>query len=77
VAGDRPKIPATPMPQSPVRKASLVVGHFYSTELFVNAGTGFHSNDLRGVTTTVDPNNNQPTTSAPLSCGPRADAADR
>ncbi|MBX6743071.1 MAG: TonB-dependent receptor [Acetobacteraceae bacterium] len=37
-------------------KAGLVLGPFRATEFFLNAGTGFHSNDLRGATITVDPN---------------------
>jgi hypothetical protein len=36
-------------------KFGLVFGPFYKTELFLNAGTGFHSNDVRGVTIKVDP----------------------
>jgi hypothetical protein len=36
-------------------KAGLVLGPFADTELFLNAGMGFHSNDVRGVTITVDP----------------------
>lgn len=37
-------------------KLNLVFGSFSRTELYFSAGTGFHSNDLRGVTITVDPN---------------------
>jgi hypothetical protein len=37
-------------------KAGLVLGPWHATELFLNAGTGFHSNDLRGATITLDPN---------------------
>jgi len=37
-------------------KGSIIFGPFAGTELFLNAGRGFHSNDLRGVTITVDPN---------------------
>jgi outer membrane receptor protein involved in Fe transport len=36
-------------------KASLVFGPWAETELFLNGGYGFHSNDARGVTTHVDP----------------------
>jgi outer membrane receptor protein involved in Fe transport len=36
-------------------KFGLVFGPFAKTELFLNAGFGFHSNDLRGVTISVDP----------------------
>ena len=34
-------------------KSSLVVGPFYKTELYLSAGRGFHSNDVRGVFGTV------------------------
>jgi outer membrane receptor protein involved in Fe transport len=37
-------------------KVSLIFGPFHKTELFLNAGYGFHSNDVRGATITVDPN---------------------
>jgi hypothetical protein len=36
-------------------KLSLVAGPFALTEFFLNAGSGFHSNDARGATTTIDP----------------------
>ncbi len=36
-------------------KLSLVAGPWAKTELFFNAGRGFHSNDARGTTATVDP----------------------
>ena len=36
-------------------KAGLVFGPFAKTELYLNAGLGFHSNDVRGATITVDP----------------------
>jgi len=36
-------------------KLSLVFGPWASTEFFVNAGRGFHENDARGTTITVDP----------------------
>ncbi len=36
-------------------KFSLVLGPWAKTELFVNAGRGFHSNDARGVTSAIDP----------------------
>ena len=34
-------------------KGSIVVGPFYKTELYVSAGRGFHSDDVRGVFGTV------------------------
>jgi outer membrane receptor protein involved in Fe transport len=36
-------------------KATLVLGPFYKTELFVGWGMGMHSNDARGVTITESP----------------------
>jgi hypothetical protein len=36
-------------------KASLILGPWRSTELYVNAGYGYHSNDARGSTITIDP----------------------
>jgi hypothetical protein len=41
-------------------KLSLVFGPWRKTELFVNAGSGFHSNDARGMTTTADPKSGDP-----------------
>jgi outer membrane receptor protein involved in Fe transport len=38
-------------------KLSLIFGPWAKTEFFVNAGRGFHSNDARGVTQTLDPTN--------------------
>jgi outer membrane receptor protein involved in Fe transport len=39
----------------PSPKLSLVLGPFAKTEYYLNAGMGFHSNDVRGATITVDP----------------------
>ena len=36
-------------------KASLILGPWDSTEFFFNYGQGFHSNDARGVTSTLSP----------------------
>ena len=36
-------------------KATLVFGPWEKTEIYLDAGSGFHSNDARGVTITVDP----------------------
>ena len=41
-------------------KLSAIFGPWAKTELFVNFGLGFHSNDARGVTTTVDPESGEP-----------------
>jgi outer membrane receptor protein involved in Fe transport len=43
-------------------KFELVLGPWSKTELFVNVGRGFHSNDARGATITVEPTD--PTTPA-------------
>jgi hypothetical protein len=42
-------------------KLSLIFGPWSDTELYANAGMGFHSNDARGTTITIDPANGQPT----------------
>jgi len=36
-------------------KLSLVFGPWQQTEVFLNAGSGFHSNDARGATASIDP----------------------
>ncbi len=36
-------------------KLGLVLGPWCDTELYLNYGGGFHSNDVRGVTATIDP----------------------
>jgi outer membrane receptor protein involved in Fe transport len=41
-------------------KLSLLFGPFDHTDFYVNAGYGFHSNDARGATITVDPASGQP-----------------
>jgi hypothetical protein len=41
-------------------KVSLVFGPWANTEYFVNYGQGFHSNDARGTTITVDPKTGDP-----------------
>ena len=41
-------------------KAGAVVGPWRNTELYLNAGTGFHSNDARGTTISVDPVSGDP-----------------
>jgi hypothetical protein len=50
----RRPIPATPLAiGSP--KFSVVLGPFARTEVFINAGEGFHGNDARGVAITESP----------------------
>jgi len=41
-------------------KLSLILGPWGRTEFFVNAGTGFHSNDARGTTEAVTPKDGLP-----------------
>ncbi len=55
-------------------KLSLILGPWKSTEVYVNWGRGFHSNDARGMTTTVDPVSLQPV--APADPLVRAETAD-
>lgn len=37
-------------------KSGIVLGPWFKTEFYGNAGSGLHSNDIRGATITVDPN---------------------
>lgn len=41
-------------------KGGVVIGPWQGTELYVNAGFGFHSNDARGATITRDPISGEP-----------------
>ncbi len=41
-------------------KGGAIFGPFQGTELYVNAGLGFHSNDARGATITIDPATGDP-----------------
>lgn len=41
-------------------KLGLIFGPWGKTELYLNAGGGFHSNDARGTTLTVDPKSGDP-----------------
>jgi hypothetical protein len=41
-------------------KLSLIFGPWAQTEYYFNYGSGFHSNDARGTTTTVDPKSGDP-----------------
>lgn len=47
-------------------KFTLVLGPWSKTELFVNAGSGFHSNDARGATIRLDPRTAEPAARVPL-----------
>jgi outer membrane receptor protein involved in Fe transport len=46
-------------------KLSVILGPWAKTEFFVNAGRGFHSNDARGTTATVDPRTADPVDKVP------------
>lgn len=46
-------------------KLSVVLGPWEKTEFFINAGRGFHSNDVRGTTITVDPRSGDLTQKVP------------
>ena len=45
-------------------KINLIFGPWAKTEFYASSGFGFHSNDARGVTTTVDPATGLPTDSS-------------
>jgi hypothetical protein len=47
-------------------KGSVTLGPWKGTELYVNAGTGFHSNDARGTTISRDPDGNRVDPVTPL-----------
>jgi hypothetical protein len=40
-------------------KASVVLGPWSRTELYLNGGTGYHSNDARGTTINIDPDTDE------------------
>jgi len=46
-------------------KFTAVFGPWDKTEYYVNFGTGFHSNDARGVNTTIDPSSGDPVSKVP------------
>jgi len=46
-------------------KLSFIFGPYGRTEYFINYGQGFHSNDARGTTITVDPGTGNPATRVP------------
>jgi hypothetical protein len=47
-------------------KLSLVLGPWRKSEFFINAGSGFHSNDARGATIRVDPRTAKPVPRVPI-----------
>ena len=46
-------------------KLALIFGPWAKTEYYVNLGTGFHSNDARGTTITIDPKTGDPADRVP------------
>jgi hypothetical protein len=55
-------------------KLSFLLGPWQASEIYLNFGEGFHSNDARGATITVDPRTGQPV--GPVSPLVRAKSAD-
>jgi outer membrane receptor protein involved in Fe transport len=47
-------------------KLSVILGPWARTEYYLNFGRGFHSNDARGATITVDPRTGNPVDKVPL-----------
>lgn len=66
VSSDRPENDGTETDAILSPKAGIVIGPWANTELYLNAGTGFHSNDARGAVTTIDPVTVTPVDPAPL-----------
>jgi hypothetical protein len=60
VESDRPENSGTRTDGNVSPKASLIFAPTTATELYASAGTGFHSNDARGSTQTVDPATDRP-----------------
>ena len=56
VASDTPANSGNAQATMTSPKAGIVLGPWYKTEFYGNAGYGLHSNDIRGATITVDPN---------------------
>jgi outer membrane receptor protein involved in Fe transport len=57
VASDTPANSGNAQATMTSPKAGIVFGPWYKTEFYGNAGYGLHSNDIRGATIAVDPNN--------------------
>jgi len=57
VASDTPENSGNANASITSPKLGLVLGPFRNNEIFLNAGYGFHSNDVRGVTISVNPPN--------------------
>lgn len=56
VFSDTPQNSGSAQASTASPKAGVVLGPWYGTEFYANAGYGLHSNDIRGATITVDPN---------------------
>jgi hypothetical protein len=56
VASDTPANSGNAQATMTSPKTGIVLGPWYKTEFYGNAGYGLHSNDIRGATITVDPN---------------------
>ncbi|MBA4033755.1 MAG: TonB-dependent receptor [Bradyrhizobium sp.] len=55
VTSDTPENSGSAQASMTSPKAGIVLGPWYKTEFYGNAGYGLHSNDIRGATITVDP----------------------
>ncbi|NUA28586.1 TonB-dependent receptor [Cupriavidus basilensis] len=60
VSGDKPANSGNGTDHIVSPKFSVVMSPAGKTEVFVNWGRGYHSNDVRGATTTVDPSTGEP-----------------
>jgi len=56
VISDTPQNSGNAQASTTSPKAGIVLGPWYRTEFYGNAGYGLHSNDIRGATIAVDPN---------------------
>lgn len=56
VSSDTPENSGNAQASMASPKAGIVFGPWFRTEFYGNVGTGLHSNDIRGATITVDPN---------------------
>lgn len=65
----QPQNSGTARGSRPSPKFSAIFGPWEQTELFINAGKGFHSNDARGVIDKVDPTTGATATSVPALVG--------
>jgi outer membrane receptor protein involved in Fe transport len=60
VSSDRPENSGSDSAFKLLPKASLILGPWARTEVYANWGQGYHSNDARGVLTTVNPDPRDP-----------------